>query len=61
MRLVFDFAELSREHEVIDNFMNIFDPTRATARRTSAEEADLALLRKWIEPTMLWLGYDWPE
>ena len=57
---VLDFVELSLEPEVLENFNNIFDPARATARRTSAEQSDLALLKKWIEPTMLWLGYDWP-
>ncbi|MEQ8838108.1 MAG: hypothetical protein RID07_14980, partial [Lacipirellulaceae bacterium] len=54
------FANLDPEPAVLENFQSIINPKLATGRRSSATEQDLTVLRKWIEPTMLWLGYQWP-
>ncbi|QDS97525.1 sulfotransferase family protein [Adhaeretor mobilis] len=58
---VLGFLELEDEHAVIENFQKVIDPKLATARRSAATAEDLVLLRKWIEPTMQWLDYDWPR
>ncbi len=56
-RRLLQFAELSEEPEVIENFQRIIDPTRSTARRSKASDDEIELLYKWIRPTMEWLGY----
>lgn len=55
------FVDLDCEPAVLDNFKNIINPKLATARRSAATTEDLTALRKWIEPTMQWLNYDWPN
>lgn len=52
-----EFAELTPEPAVIENFEKVFSSTRSTCRQSDADQEDLALLRKWIEPTMARLGY----
>lgn len=57
LRRVLDFAELTPEPELMDNFEKTFAHDRSTARRSAATPDDLRLLRRWITPTMDWLGY----
>ncbi|MEN1681783.1 MAG: sulfotransferase [Planctomycetota bacterium] len=57
LREVLDFAELTPEPEVMANFEKTFAADRSTARRSAATPEDLQLLRRWITPTMDWLGY----
>lgn len=56
-RELLDFAELEPEPAVIENFEKVFSPARSTRRQSGASAEELALLRKWIAPTMAWLGY----
>lgn len=56
-RKILEFAGLEEEEEVMQNFQNVMDPTKSTARRSKATSEDLKTLRQWITPTMHWLGY----
>lgn len=58
---ILQFAGLDHETATLENFQNIINPKLATARRSLATMDDLTILRKWIEPTMQWLGYEWPN
>lgn len=60
-RRVLDFAELPTEQAVVDNFNAVFDPSLATSRRSAATAEEISTLRKWIEPTMQWFDYAWPQ
>ena len=59
-RKVLAFAELTEEPAVMDNFKQTIDPTLSSARRSKANEEEVQQLRKWIRPTMDWLGYPMP-
>ncbi len=56
-RELLEFAELSEEPAVIQNFRETIDPHLPMSRRAQASYHELQLLNKWIGPTMEWLGY----
>lgn len=60
-RTLLEFSELEAEPAVIENFERRIDIQRSTGRRCNASEADIRTLRKWIGPTMNWLGYEMPN
>jgi hypothetical protein len=57
IRQVHDFCELEQDPAVWDYFEKNYDPTMTGARRADATEEELETIRRWIEPTMQWLGY----
>lgn len=57
IRRIMDFCELDDDPAIQDYFRDEYDPSMAGARKAIADEAELAHIREWIEPTMKWLGY----
>lgn len=60
-RELLQFAELAEESAVIENFRATIDPERSTSRRSIASDSEIQLLKKWIGPTMDFLGYTMPS
>lgn len=52
------FCELDEDDGVRDFFENRYSMHQPRAEREQADEAELALIRAWIEPTMRWLGFE---
>jgi hypothetical protein len=57
MRRVLQFCQLEDSPEVWQAFERDFDPAQTGYRRAEASPADVEAIRRWIEPTMAWLGY----
>lgn len=60
MRQIFTFCELEEDPAVWDLFNERYDPKMASYRKTEADPEMIAKARRWIDPTMRWLGYDTP-
>jgi hypothetical protein len=56
LRSVLDFCQLEMTPEVLSGFEQMFDEKLTTRRKTTAGPDDLETIRRWIEPTMSWLG-----
>jgi hypothetical protein len=57
---VLDFCQLEMTPEVETGFEQLFDKKLTTRRRSNAAPEDLEMIRRWIGPTMQWLGQDPP-
>jgi hypothetical protein len=57
---VLDFCQLEMTPEVRTGFEQLFDQKLTTRRRSKADPQDLETIRRWIGPTMEWLGQDPP-
>lgn len=53
---ILEFCQLETTHEIRAGFADYFDPKLTTRRRGQADPEDLATIRRWIGPTMAWLG-----
>jgi hypothetical protein len=53
---VLDFCELEMTAEVQAGFDQMFDAGLTTRRKSAADPGDLETIRRWIEPTLKWLG-----
>jgi hypothetical protein len=53
---VLNFCQLETTPEVQAGFEQMFDEGLTTRRKSAATAADLETIRRWIEPTMEWLG-----
>jgi hypothetical protein len=53
---VLEFCQLEMTPEVQAGFAQMFDEGLTTRRKTAADPQDLEMIRRWIEPTMEWLG-----
>lgn len=57
MKSLLEFCQLSDSPEVWQAFERDFDPGQTRHRRSEAPPGDVEAIRRWIEPTMKWLGY----
>lgn len=57
---VLKFCQLDLTPEVEAGFQQMFDQGLTTRRKSDADPQDLATIRRWIEPTMQWLGQTIP-
>ncbi len=57
---VLEFCGLEMTSEVQQGFQEMFDAGLTTRRKSNANPDDLATIRRWIEPTMVWLGQELP-
>ncbi len=55
LKSVLKFGQLECTPEMVAGFQSHFDQKLTTVRRGDADPADLETIRRWIEPTMLWL------
>lgn len=55
---VLDFCQLENTPEVEAGFQELFDAGLTTRRRQQTAKHDLEVMRRWIGPTMQWLGQD---
>ena len=53
-----DFCELEREATLWAELEERFQPRLSGARSANADPETLERIRRWIEPTNRWLGYD---
>jgi hypothetical protein len=53
---VLSFCELEMTPEVQAGFDQMFDAGLTTRRKSAADANDLETIRRWIEPTVEWLG-----
>jgi hypothetical protein len=53
---VLKFCQLDMTHDVQSGFEKIFCEGLTTRRKTNANPYDLETIRRWIGPTMQWLG-----
>ncbi|MDZ4657510.1 MAG: sulfotransferase [Bythopirellula sp.] len=60
LETVLTFSQLETTPEVEAGYHKLFDQGLTTRRRTDADPQDLATIRRWIGPTMQWLGQDPP-
>lgn len=58
MRGIVDFCELPVDVNVENYILDEFQSGQSVRRKSECEAATLGQLRSYIEPTMLWLGYD---
>jgi hypothetical protein len=61
LQSVLDFCDLEMTPEVQAGFDEMFDEGLTTRRKTAASPEDLETIRRWIEPTMEWLGQNHEE
>ncbi|MEO0514394.1 MAG: sulfotransferase [Planctomycetota bacterium] len=52
------FANLPPDEAVLSHFRERFRPADPEGRRDQADPKQMARIKSWIEPTMLWLGYE---
>ena len=57
---VLKFSQLEMTSEVEAGYRKLFDQGLTSRRRSDADPQDLATIRRWIGPTMEWLGQDPP-
>lgn len=57
LREVLEFAELEAVDPVWSAFHERFDARLTRPRRDDADPADVDAILRWIEPTLMWLGY----
>lgn len=57
MKSLLQFCQLDDSPEVWQAFEREFDPAQTSHRRAQAAPADVDTIRRWIAPTMAWLGY----
>ncbi len=57
VRDIVAFCQLEDDPDVWAYFEQHFDPQAASKPQTDAALEDLQTIRRWIEPTMRWLGY----
>ncbi len=60
LRRVLEFAELEAVDQIWNAFHERFDPNLTKPRRDDADPADVEAILRWIEPTLVWLGYESP-
>jgi hypothetical protein len=58
MKSILEFCQLEESPEVWQAFEETFDRQQTRHRRAAAADEDVEMIRPWIEPTMLWLGYE---
>lgn len=58
LREILAFCELEDHPDTRGYFREHFDASAIGARRAAADPADVETIRRWIEPTMQWLGYE---
>lgn len=56
MESILEFCQLEMTPEIQAGFAQYFDPQLTTRRREQADPQDLETIRRWIGPTMAWLG-----
>ncbi|MGB0743771.1 MAG: sulfotransferase family protein [Opitutales bacterium] len=56
LKRILDFAGLEHEESVLQAANELFVAGQTTHRQRDASESDIELVRRWIEPTMSWLG-----
>lgn len=54
---ILKFCELEDTPEVRSAFDRQYDPDRVASWQARSESPELDAIRKWIEPTLKWLGY----
>ena len=52
---ILEFAELDPAAQVWDAFREQFDPSQPARRTPHADADEMETIRRWIEPTVLWL------
>jgi hypothetical protein len=55
---ILQFAGLPPADEVMTGYAEEFDPARTQYHRSAAAPEDAATCRRWLLPTLQWLGYD---
>lgn len=60
LRKVVEFCQLDMTPEVEASFAAHFDKKLTTRRRGATDPTDIETIRRWIGPTMQWLGQDPP-
>ena len=55
MASILDFCQLENTPEMQAGFAAQFNPELTTQRRQQADPQDLAVIQRWIGPTMNWL------
>jgi hypothetical protein len=58
MRRILDFCQLAPSEEVMANFRSRFDQKQTTSRASDGEPAEIEQIRRWIGPTLAWLGME---
>jgi hypothetical protein len=56
VRSILEFTGLDDSREVWTAFETEFDPALPAGRSRAADQGDIERIRRWIEPTMEWLG-----
>lgn len=57
LKEIIDFLELSDAESIIKHYQKNFQADKSGKRRKDGNEADMEVIRRYIEPTMQWLGY----
>jgi hypothetical protein len=57
MKSLLGFCQLDDSPEVWTAFQQEFDPEQTRHRRAAAAAEEIEVIRRWVEPTMHWLGY----
>jgi hypothetical protein len=52
-----NFCQLSDAPEVWEAYEREFHPAQTSHRRAAASPEELTLLKRWLDPTLQWLGY----
>jgi hypothetical protein len=52
---ILQFCHLEPSAEVLSAYQERFDPSQPQGRTSSANPGEVALIRRWIEPTLAWL------
>jgi hypothetical protein len=55
---VLAFCELPSDSSVNEFIRREFDDAAPGGRRSSAASDELDRMRRWVEPTLAWLGYE---
>lgn len=55
---IFAFCELDDDPAVREGFTEKFQPDMAGARQRDADPVQVEKVRRWVNPTLQWLGYD---
>jgi hypothetical protein len=57
-RSVLEFCQLDSTPEVQAGFQRVFEKELTTRVKSQTDPQDLATIRRWIGPTLVWLGQD---
>lgn len=61
LRKILAFCQLDATPDVFDAFQRDFDASQTSHRRAKATSQEIEQIRKWVEPTTLWLAEKSPS